>query len=82
MSTSAPRRCVTEASSIDETGRRRALNHFNKRAKGLFTRAFLESRPQIDSVGQLLDWADAAGFDLEPGPSGGAGSPAELELVA
>ncbi len=39
--------------SIDETGRRRALNHFNKRAKGLFTRAFLESRPQIDSVGRV-----------------------------
>jgi cytoplasmic iron level regulating protein YaaA (DUF328/UPF0246 family) len=68
--------------SIDETGRRRALNHFNKRAKGLFTRAFLEARPQIDSVGELLDWADAAGFGLEPGPRRAAGSPVELELVA
>jgi uncharacterized protein len=68
--------------SFDEGGRRRALNHFNKRAKGLFTRAILDSRPQIDSVDQLLDWADAAGFRLEVGPSRGTDAPVELELVA
>ncbi len=68
--------------SVDESGRRRALNHFNKRTKGLFTRTFLESRPRIDSVEQLLDWASDAGFQLEVGHSRGAGSPVELELVA
>lgn len=68
--------------SVDDAGRRRALNHFNKRMKGLFTRAFIDARPQIHSVGQLLDWAAAAGFRLETGPNRGAGSPVELELVA
>jgi len=68
--------------SVDESGRRRALNHFNKRAKGLFTRAFLESRPQIDTIDQLLDWARATGFRLDTGASRGNGSLVELELVA
>ena len=69
--------------SVDDAGRRRALNHFNKRAKGLFTRAFLESRPQIDSVDQLLDWAGRGGLParsrVEPRCRG---APVELELVA
>lgn len=68
--------------SIDEAGRRRALNHFNKRAKGLFTRAYLESRPQIDSVGQLIDWANSAGFRLEIASGQRREAPVELELVA
>ncbi|GAA1748520.1 YaaA family protein [Agromyces humatus] len=68
--------------SIDEAGRRRALNHFNKRTKGLFTRALLDTRPQIDSVEQLIEWARTAGFGLETVPSHGADSTFELELVA
>ncbi|WP_448003975.1 YaaA family protein [Agromyces bauzanensis] len=66
----------------DADGRRRALNHFNKQAKGRFTRALLESRPDVTSLGELVDWATATGFalDLRPGPSGDA--PHELELVA
>lgn len=66
----------------DADGRRRALNHFNKQAKGRFTRALLESRPDIASLGDLVDWATAAGFtlDLRSAPTGEA--PHELELVA
>lgn len=68
--------------SIDGTGRRRALNHFNKRAKGLFTRALLESRPTVETVDDLMAWADAAGFQLELGERRDDDSPCELELVA
>lgn len=68
--------------SVDDAGRRRALNHFNKRAKGLFTRALLESRPTIETVDDLLAWADSAGIRLEVGTRRDDGSPRELELVA
>ncbi|WP_136708698.1 peroxide stress protein YaaA [Agromyces sp. H66] len=64
----------------DANGRRRALNHFNKQAKGRFTRALLESRPDIASLGDLVDWATTAGFTLELRSSDDA--PHELELVA
>lgn len=67
--------------SVDEGGRRRALNHFNKRAKGLFTRALLEARPTLETRDDLMEWCAGAGFRLELGverPS----APAELELVA
>ena len=68
--------------SVDGSGRRRALNHFNKRAKGLFTRALLTGRPSIDSIGDLLEWAHAAGFSLSLGPELNAAGSRELELVA
>ncbi len=64
----------------DADGRRRALNHFNKQAKGRFTRALLEARPDISCLGDLVDWAGTAGFTLEIGSSDDA--PNELELVA
>ncbi|MGR0320124.1 YaaA family protein [Agromyces sp. ZXT2-3] len=67
--------------SIDAGGRRRALNHFNKRAKGLFTRALLESGPALETRDDLLDWSTSAGFRLELGAER-ASAPAELELVA
>ena len=68
--------------SVDSNGRRRALNHFNKQAKGRFTRAFLESRPEIGSLDELTDWAAAAGFTLEPGRQPAIGESLELDLVA
>lgn len=68
--------------SVGSDGRRRALNHFNKQAKGRFTRAFLESRPEIGSVDELIDWAAVAGFTLELGRRTEVGAPLELELVA
>lgn len=66
----------------DADGRRRALNHFNKQAKGRFTRALLESRTELGSVGELIEWAAAAGFALELGRSPSGDAPGELELVA
>ncbi|QAY74461.1 peroxide stress protein YaaA [Agromyces protaetiae] len=71
----------------DESGRKRALNHFNKRAKGLFTRALLEQRPAIESIDDLLSWAASAGIglgfadrDADADPAGDR-SGMELELV-
>lgn len=51
--------------SVSADGRRRSLNHFNKQAKGRFTRAFLEQRPDIGGVAELLEWSRSAGFTLE-----------------
>ena len=39
--------------SVGDDGRRRALNHFNKHAKGRFTRAVLDSRPDVTSLDDL-----------------------------
>ena len=64
-------RVVTQASD----GRTRALNHFNKTAKGAFSRALIEHAEAFDSVTALLDWAESAGFTLRPGVTG------ELDLV-
>ncbi|MFD1716013.1 YaaA family protein [Amnibacterium flavum] len=70
-----PRAVALRVLARDETGEVRALNHFNKKAKGEFTRALLGADELPDDVGSLLDWADAAGFELRPGAVG------ELELV-
>jgi cytoplasmic iron level regulating protein YaaA (DUF328/UPF0246 family) len=61
--------------SEDATGRRRALNHFNKMGKGAFTRRIVEAgivHPDVDS---LVAWATGAGLRLE------RGAPGELDLV-
>ena len=68
--------------SIESDGRRRALNHFNKHAKGRFTRAFLQSRPEIGSLDELIDWARTEGFRLDLRESNAGDEPRELELVA
>lgn len=67
--------------SVDADGRRRALNHFNKRAKGRFTRRLVGDRPKLGSREDLIDWARDAGFVLDA-PSEESGHPSELELVA
>ena len=64
-------RVVTEGAD----GRTRALNHFNKKAKGQFTRALLENGQDFETVDQLLAWAPTAGLTLRPGAA------QELELV-
>ena len=50
----------------DVDGRRRALNHFNKKAKGLFVRRLLLDRPELSGLDDLLTWARGAGVVLEP----------------
>ncbi|MFE5672553.1 YaaA family protein [Agromyces sp. NPDC056523] len=66
--------------TIDEGGRRRALNHFNKRAKGLFARALLDDRADPADVAGLLAWARGRGIRLEPVDEDTAHH--ELHLVA
>lgn len=54
----------------------RALNHFNKHAKGALVRRLAEERPRIWSAAGFVRWADAAGLRVR---ETGAG---ELELFA
>ena len=61
--------------SEGEDGRRRALNHFNKKGKGEFTRALLLGGIVHPDAASLIDWAVSAGIRLEPG------APGELTLV-
>jgi cytoplasmic iron level regulating protein YaaA (DUF328/UPF0246 family) len=54
----------------------RALNHFNKKAKGELVRALIAGGQDLASVAELLEWAEGAGIELTRGASG------ELVLVA
>lgn len=47
----------------NEHGEVRALNHFNKAAKGYLVRKLAETRASVHSAAELLDWAK--GQDLE-----------------
>jgi len=60
----------------DGNGRRRALNHFNKKAKGLLVRALCTAGIDHADVDGLLDWARGSGIPLTRGTGN------ELELVA
>lgn len=64
-------RVVAEGSD----GRKRALNHFNKKGKGAFARALLLAGIDHPDVDALLAWAAAEGIRLE------RGAPGELDLV-
>ena len=55
----------------------RALNHFNKHAKGALVRALARQRPRVGSVKALHAWADAQGVLLRTGSRDG-----EVELLA
>lgn len=74
----------------DSAGATRALNHFNKKAKGEFVRALAESGslPTIGSVEELCAWGADHGWQLETEAAGmsagalGQGAPArELTLL-
>ena len=64
-------RVVTEG----ESGVSRALNHFNKHAKGALVRDLAVTRPRVSSVTSLMTWADTAGWRLRDGAAG------ETELI-
>jgi uncharacterized protein len=48
----------------DENGQKRALNHFNKQAKGLFVRAIVSSGVVFDDTVALLEWAGSEGYEM------------------
>lgn len=58
-------------------GRRRALNHFNKKAKGEFTRWIVSAGVDVDTVVELRERAAVDGWRLEPLPE----HPRELALI-
>ena len=53
-----------------EDGTLRALNHFNKAAKGALVRALAQTRPTIRTRRGLLRWAAAVGISLVSSPDG------------
>lgn len=61
--------------SAGADGTVRALNHFNKRAKGELTRALASTRADIASRADLLDWARSSGIVVRVGAAG------EVELL-
>jgi cytoplasmic iron level regulating protein YaaA (DUF328/UPF0246 family) len=66
-------RVVSEAPD----GTVRALNHFNKHAKGVLVRALAAQRPRIGSLRALHRWAEGQGVRLRQAPRSG-----EVELFA
>lgn len=61
----APHAVRLEVVAEGADGRRRALNHFNKHAKGELARAVALSGETPGSVAELIDWGAAHGFRLE-----------------
>ncbi|MDQ1173253.1 cytoplasmic iron level regulating protein YaaA (DUF328/UPF0246 family) [Microbacterium testaceum] len=58
-----------------EDGTVRALNHFNKHAKGDLVRSLALTRPRIESLDELRRWAGAEGWTL------GAADANEIALI-
>lgn len=56
-------------------GKRVALSHFNKKSKGIFSRALISAGITHSTVESLMAWSRSAGFRLEHG------APGELDLV-
>ena len=53
--------------TVTADGHTRAMNHFNKKWKGLFTRALLEHVEDFATIDDLLVWAPGAGFTVRVG---------------
>lgn len=53
--------------TVTADGHTRAMNHFNKKWKGLFTRGLLEHAEDFATIDDLLAWAPGAGFNLRVG---------------
>ena len=62
--------------SESQDGAVRALNHFNKHAKGALVRRLAIERPRVASRAGFVRWADAAGLRVRESSSG------EIELFA
>ncbi len=56
------------------TAQGRALNHFNKKSKGLLVRALAEDRPRLGSLRGLHRWAQAHDVVLRDGAAPGRSS--------
>lgn len=67
---------VVEVAQRTADGRTRALNHFNKQAKGDLVRRLAESGAEIGSAAELIAWGSAHGLEFVPGDT-----PREITLV-
>ncbi|MFC4243028.1 YaaA family protein [Gryllotalpicola reticulitermitis] len=76
----APHGVWLEVVAEDAGGRRRALNHFNKHAKGQLARAVALSGEAPATVAELVEWGHAHGFRLESQPPAESGA-ARVALV-
>ncbi|WP_240347330.1 catalase [Curtobacterium sp. 24E2] len=56
--------------SIDGSGRRRALNHWNKTAKGRLVALLARTGAVVATMDDLVDWAAAHGVVVERSDSG------------
>jgi uncharacterized protein len=70
-----------EVIAEDAGGRRRALNHFNKHAKGELARAYALSGERPQSVAELVDWGAAHGFRIEATAAEGGRARQTVTLV-
>jgi hypothetical protein len=70
-----------EVVAEDGAGRRRALNHFNKHAKGELARAFAQSGEDPATLDEFVAWGAAHGFALEPQPPLTPGAARRVALV-
>ncbi len=61
--------------TVGADGTRRALNHFNKKAKGEFMRELLLAQIQHPTTESLIAWAVSRGIALDHG------KPGELQLI-
>lgn len=56
--------------TVGEEGEVRALNHFNKHAKGALVRRLARDRPRIATRGAFLRWAEGAGLAVADAEEG------------
>jgi hypothetical protein len=61
LDAAVPLRVVSEGAD----GRRRALNHWNKTAKGRLVRALGRSRPVVGSMAGFQEWARSEGIVID-----------------
>lgn len=60
----SPERLYVRVMARGADGETRALNHFNKKTKGAFTRALVRNRVAFDDIDALRTWASDAGFEV------------------
>ena len=68
--------------SVDGSGRRRALNHWNKTAKGRLVALLGRARADVSSMDELVAWASTSGVVFERGDDGWDLVAESLEPVA
>jgi hypothetical protein len=68
--------------SVDGSGRRRALNHWNKTAKGRLVALLARTGASIGSMDDLVGWAAANGVVVERNEGGWDLVAESLEPVA